>query len=83
MLKFENPTNGRYYYLDVQRDLLDDCVLVIFRGGHHHNRIDRIFLPSGDALRTTINRLSKRRLARGYILKPNYKADEILTGHLQ
>lgn len=71
MLKFENPVNGRYYYLDVQRDLFDQCVLVIFRGGYHRTRIDRIFFADDCTLRTELLRRTKRRLARGYVLKEN------------
>lgn len=68
MIQFENPTNGRYYYMDVQRDLLQHNVLVIFRGGHSHHRIDRVFCPTDITLRDKISRLSKRRLQHGYHL---------------
>jgi hypothetical protein len=42
MLKFENPTNGRYYYLYIERDLLNDMVLTIIRGGSRSRVVQRI-----------------------------------------
>jgi hypothetical protein len=71
MLKFENPINGRYYYLDVQRDLFNHRVLVVFRGGYRHTRIEHIFFADDGTLRTELLRRTKRRIARGYVLKEN------------
>jgi len=70
MLKFENPHNGRYYYLMIERDLLNDFVLVIRRGGHHHHVICKHGFDSENDLQKEIKRLSLRRLAHGYVLTP-------------
>jgi hypothetical protein len=71
MLKFENPINGRYYYLDVQKDLINEHILVVMRGSklNNHHRIIRISVGHCRAsLRKEIDRLSKKRLKRGYLL---------------
>lgn len=68
MIKFENRSNGRYYYLAVQRDMLNEHVLIIIRGGHHSNVVRRMGFNSALVLQDQIDRLSKRRLQRGYSL---------------
>ena len=68
MIKFENPSNGRYYYLQIERDLLNDSILRVNYGGKniHRNRI--IFCGSGNSILQEIDRISKRRVKRGYVL---------------
>lgn len=70
MIKFENKSNGRYYYLYIQRDMLNDVVLTVVRGGRNV-RVARnvsILYDNRDSLSDEIARLSKRRIKRGYHL---------------
>jgi len=69
MIKFENKENGRYYYLMIERDLFDDFVLRIIRGGIYARRsICQYKALSEDAIEKEIQRLSRIRLQRGYTL---------------
>jgi len=72
MLKYENPENGRYYYLAVYKDILDDYVLTVIRGGHLRGVRSRVVRHFGYACRMALqkelDRLSKKRIARGYRL---------------
>ncbi len=68
MLKFENKTNGRFFYLSVNQDLLNDLVLTITRGGNHHRVIRHFGFSNEESLKKEIERLSKRRIKRGYSL---------------
>lgn len=68
MIKFENKTNGRFYYLSIQKDILNDLVLTIVRGGKHHSVIRNIGYHCMDAITNEIQRIIKRRLKRGYTL---------------
>lgn len=68
MIKFENKENGRYYYLEITEDLLNDLTLVIHRGGNnYHTRQRRIFNDKNCVL-AEVQRISKVRLQRGYQL---------------
>lgn len=69
MLKFENQSNGRYYYLYVETDLFGDTVLGVIRGGKRNN-IKPLRLLSGkeEAIQREITRITKIRLSRGYTL---------------
>jgi len=68
MLKFENKSNGRFYYVKVQKDLFGHLVINCNRGGHNYS-IERI-LFCGDTreVREKIREIIKRRTARGYTL---------------
>jgi len=68
MIKFENATNGRYYYLEVNEDMLNALVLRIVYGGRRISRTRVILCDTKDAISLEIDRLSKRRLKRGYSL---------------
>ncbi len=68
MIKFENRSNGRYYYLMVQEDMLNEYVLTIIRGGYTSNVVRRMGFSSALVLQDKIDCLSKRRLQRGYSL---------------
>lgn len=69
MIKFENPENGRYYYLLVQRDLLGDLVLMVYRGGNHGLSFCRtINVGDTNIIAEDIQKISKKRLKRGYKL---------------
>lgn len=72
MLKFENTENGRFYYLSIQKDLLNDLVLCVNFGGSHSGRAISyhriIHAGSREDIQREIIRLSKKRLRRGYEL---------------
>jgi hypothetical protein len=68
MIKFKNKITGRYYYLLAQRDMFNGYVLTIVRGGCHTNVVKRMGFDSSLAIQNEIDRLSKRRLQRGYSL---------------
>lgn len=68
MLKFENKTNGRFYYVKVQKDIFGQWIINCNRGGVYYS-VQRI-LFSGDvaAVRKKLQDIIKRRTARGYTL---------------
>ena len=68
MLKFENKSNGRYYYIFVDKDMLDDIVLRIVYGGRYINRTRTILCSNRNLIQREIDRLSRKRLKRGYTL---------------
>jgi len=68
MLKFENATNGRFYYIYIDRDIVNELVLRITYGGRNVSRTRTIFSGSHDNLRNEIDRISRKRLRRGYKL---------------
>lgn len=68
MLKFENHSNGRYYYILVKKDILNDWVLTIIRGGSHSRVVRHFGYNCMEAINVEIERLTKRRLKRGYTL---------------
>jgi len=68
MIKFENKTNGRFYYLSLHKDLLGDVGIRINYGGRHVCRVRFIACTSGLELQKQIEQLSKRRIKRGYSL---------------
>lgn len=72
LLKYENPINGRYYYIFVDKDILNDFVLTVIRGGTLRGVRSRTVRHFGYACRVALqkelDRLSKKRIARGYRL---------------
>jgi hypothetical protein len=68
MIKFENKTNGRFYYMQITSDLLNECVLRIFYGGSRVTRIRVVACDDRCSLQQIIEKISKRRLKRGYLL---------------
>lgn len=66
MLKFENKANGRYYYVIVKRDILNDLVLTIIRGSCKQRREFSRGGFNADDMQQEIKRITKRRLQRGY-----------------
>jgi len=68
MIKFENKSNGRYYYLIVEKDMFDVLVLTVIRGGVNHRIIMHFGYGCKDIIRKEIERISKKRLQRGYVL---------------
>ena len=68
MIKFENRTNDRFYYLLVEKDLLNHCVLRIYFGGARISRCRVIGFEDQREMQKEIDRLAKKRLSRGYSL---------------
>lgn len=68
MIKFENPSNGRFYYILVIKDMINDSVLRIIYGGRRVSRQRNISCGHQNLLRLEIEKISKKRLSRGYIL---------------
>lgn len=68
MMMFENHANGRYYCLMIERDLLDDCVLVVIRGGLLARVTRRVCHGSPAECQKKMQKMCKRRISRGYSL---------------
>ncbi len=68
MLKFENKENGRFYYIQSQSDLINDHVITITRGGANISVVRHMGFESHETLAKEIQRLTKKRLKRGYVL---------------
>lgn len=68
MLKFENPINGRFYYIELTRDIFNDRVISIFFGGRGVSRNTLVYCRDGDESKKLLQKLIKRRYTRGYIL---------------
>jgi hypothetical protein len=65
MLKFERE-DGRYYYMDIARDMFRAPVLRIIRGGHRV-RVERTYgFGTIHQCEKEIERLSKIRIRHGY-----------------
>ena len=71
MFRFENPTNGRWYYIIEQSDMFSEHCLVIYRGGTKfacHSVCRRHGYESAEARENALQRLILRRTSRGYIM---------------
>lgn len=68
MIKFENKANGRFYYLVVQKDLFNDQVLRVIRGGRHHVVSRVVAIGDDKIIQKSIRNIQNVRLKRGYIL---------------
>jgi hypothetical protein len=68
MIKYENKSNGRFYYLEIKRDLIGDLVLCITRGGNNVSVIRTLGFTSRMALDKELARICKKRERRGYEL---------------
>lgn len=68
MIKFENPLNGRYYYIILQKDMLEHDVLTIIRGGKRSRVVRHFGFNSINKIQDEIQRLIKIRVKRGYRL---------------
>ncbi len=68
MLKFENKNNGRFYYIEIKKDLFGDLVINTIRGGSNVSVQRIIFCDNAVSVRDKIRQIVKRRTARGYTL---------------
>ena len=68
MIKFENKENGRFYYLNVKKDLFDEWVLVVIRGGRYTSLVRTYGFNCLYSIQNEINRITHIRIKRGYTL---------------
>lgn len=68
MIKFENKKNGRFYYLEIQEDLLKDKVLVAYRGGKFASVVRKMATGCDATIQKEIEKISKIRISHGYEL---------------
>ena len=68
MLKFENKSNGRFYYIEVKRDMFGHGVVNIIRGGNNISVERIVFCGNARSIREKVRQISRRRTARGYTL---------------
>jgi hypothetical protein len=68
MLKFENPENGRYYYVSITKDLFNDLVININFGGRFNHFSRHVFCENREILERRILEITARRRVRGYFL---------------
>lgn len=68
MLKFENKLNGRFYYIEIKKDLFGDLVINTIRGGRNISLQRIIFCDNAGSIRDKIREISQRRISRGYTL---------------
>ena len=66
VIKFVNKENGRYYWLSINRDMLNGYNLTITRGGNRNNLVVMRSFHSQELCKQEMERLSKIRLRRGY-----------------
>lgn len=66
LIKFENPDNGRFYYM-LQHFENDKPVLTIVRGGRKRKAIENHFYDDLTEINREIERRKKRRLQHGYL----------------
>ena len=66
LIKFENKTNGRFYYVSVVRDLFADTVVVCRFGGRNSYRHRTYYQKNENKLKQFLSKLSLKRLSRGY-----------------
>lgn len=65
LFKFENPKNGRFYYM-FQHYEADKPTLTIVRGGKRRKVIENHFYADLSSITKEIERRKKRRIQRGY-----------------
>lgn len=68
MIKFENSTNGRYYYLYMHKDIFNELVITTIRGGRRNRIVQSVYFHSRKKALEEIERISKIRIKRGYRL---------------
>lgn len=68
MIKFENKTNGRFYYLCVEKDDDNTSRLCVFYGGRRVHRSRVALFEDRTILQREVEKITRRRLQRGYSL---------------
>ena len=67
MIKFER-NDGRFYYMQVEKDLFNDLVLTVIRGGRHSSVRRSACVGHVQYIMAELVKLCKRRMQRGYCL---------------
>lgn len=69
MIKFENKSNGRYYYIFVETDIFGHNILGVIRGGMYKRGV-YIAILSGNmgSIAKKIQEITVIRLRRGYTI---------------
>lgn len=69
-LRWENPSNGRYYEAHLGRDLFGDCLTLVWgRKNASAGQVRHYALASAQEGFLKINQIIKQRTKRGYFLK--------------
>lgn len=68
MLRFENHANGRFYYIYSKKDLLNDYVLLINRGGRGRGVVILRGYPTAREREAALAEIARRRIRNGYSL---------------
>ncbi len=68
MIKFENKSNARFYYLSITCDMLNDNILSVTRGGKNITISNVVAIGSYESLLKKISQITRKRLSRGYTL---------------
>jgi hypothetical protein len=68
LMKFENPTNGRFFYMFSHFDENGNPQLTIVRGGKNSKRIENFTFNDYARLHKEFERRANKRLKRGYLL---------------
>ena len=71
MIKFENKSNGRYYYLIKNMDIFSENTLTIIRGGYNSRVVRHFGYNCSEIIEREIERISRIRIKRGYTLVKN------------
>ena len=68
MIKFENKSNGRFYYLYISTDLFANPILSVTRGGKNISVYRVVATGCAIEINNKILQITKKRLSRGYTL---------------
>lgn len=68
MIKFENPENGRWYYILIQKDLVSENAVTVVRGGRDRVVVRHAGFYSRADLDIYLAMVQKRRIRNGYRL---------------
>ncbi len=68
LMEFENPTNGRFFYMFSHFDENGNPQLTIVRGGKKSKRVENFVFDDRTRLDKEFQRRANKRLKRGYLL---------------
>ncbi len=68
MIKLENSTNGRWYYIYIRSDMLNANVLTVLRGGSGRSVLRHYGYGCVVTLQAAVDRLVNRRIRHGYLV---------------
>jgi hypothetical protein len=67
MIKLENPHNQRFYYMEIRKDIFDDTVISITRGGRNSSVHRLVYCRDPLSCKMELDRLLRLRQGRGYV----------------